>query len=267
MPIRLDKSILPRLKRQLGHTLRLTPSRPDWIYPDDTFIVSYPRSGSNWLIRLISKARFPDQDWDIDEQGRKPTLDLVPEINQLRERDYPRPRLIKTHRAHYAEYPRVLYIYRDVRDVVVSYYDFMTKRHGYAGTLPMFLDEFYNPRSDVLAFGRWDAHVRGAFDQPDATILRIRYEELHADQVSGLDAALGFLGYTVAPDAVRAAVESDSFEQYRERAKQFDKARDKGYEGGVKGGPGAGKETLTPDQLDRLWTEMGATMEQLGYSR
>lgn len=270
MPVPFDAQFLPRLRRQVRRVLGLPLERPPWVFPDDTFLISYPRSGSNWLLRLIATARFPDQDWDLDEKGRKRTKALVPYDFEVRRdpQPYPRPRLIKTHLPLYYQFPRMLYVYRDPRDVVVSYYDLSKKRFNYDGTFEMFLDEFYRKDSPIHRYGRWDDHVNGAFEyQRRHPALLLKYEDVHADTNVTLERALDFLGYRVSADAIAKSVAQNQFEQHRERARQFDTARDKGYEGGVRGAPGAGKETLTREQLERLWTELGETMVKLGYTR
>lgn len=270
MPLTVKDGFFPRLHRQVERMLGIYPLRPRPIYGDDTFIVSFPRSGSNWLCRMIVTARFPEQDWDIDVQGRRRFLDVIPEVyNDWDPAKYPRPRVIKSHAPYQWIFPKTLYLYRDVRDVVVSYHNYFTTRRGYTGTLGDFLDDFITMHHrDIARDGRWDDHVKGwAIEKHRKPILALKYEAMFAEPHAGLETALDFLGYKVPQANIAAAVADSNFEKHKERTKLYLPKGKQGYEGGVKGGPGAGKETLTPEQLDRLWAEMGETMERLGYSR
>ena len=93
--------------------------------PDDTFIVSYPRSGNTWTRFLVANLLFADRPVtfaNIEE--------LVPDAeaqSSLYMKRVPSPRVIKSHEYFDHRYPKMLYIVRDPRDVVLSYYNFSRK--------------------------------------------------------------------------------------------------------------------------------------------
>jgi Sulfotransferase domain len=105
------------------------------VYADDTFIVSYPRSGNTWTRFLIANLLHP--------QGPVNLLDLerlVPDT-EGQSRQYfsviPRPRVIKSHQYFDPRYKRVIYVVRDPRDVALSYYHFQRKYRFIRDELPL----------------------------------------------------------------------------------------------------------------------------------
>ena len=95
------------------------------VYPDDTFIVSYPRSGNTWTRFLLANLVFPDKEVDFTNIEK-----LIPDTtsqSNLTLKKTPRPRIIKTHEYFDHRYPKTIYIVRDPRDVALSYYEFHRK--------------------------------------------------------------------------------------------------------------------------------------------
>ena len=122
---------------------------PDTIYPDDTFIVSYPKSGNTWMRFLIGNYLTGNECSFENCHLITPDIHMNPE--QCEKID--RPRFIKSHAPFLPQYPKVVYIVRDVRDVVVSYYHHALK-HGSreeSTSLEYFVDEFN--QGNIDSFG------------------------------------------------------------------------------------------------------------------
>src|SRR2546426_5032921 len=86
------------------------------VRPDDTFIVSYPRSGNTWTRFLVANLLHPETAATFAKIER-----LVPDAEAQSSRylrKLPSPRAIKSHSYFNPRYPRVIYIVRDPRDVV-----------------------------------------------------------------------------------------------------------------------------------------------------
>jgi len=118
-------------------------------WPDDVYIVSYPRLGYTWLRRLLAHVLEPNRDWDVTVLAL-----VVPDVYGPRPQGWieRRPHIVRSYEPYQPSYQRVIYLYRDGRDVAVSYYDYPTKVHGYRGSFAFSL------RSSLLA----DYHmVRG----------------------------------------------------------------------------------------------------------
>src|ERR1700685_1517671 len=92
------------------------------VYPDDTFLVSFPRSGNTWIRFLIANLLNPGIEVSFTNIER-----LIPDTASKSSRTMKRearPRIIKSHEYFDVRYPKVIYIVRDPRDVALSYYDF-----------------------------------------------------------------------------------------------------------------------------------------------
>jgi len=109
----------------------------------------------------------------------------------------------------------VFFIYRDVRDVIVS--DYHHQRYLNPKRAPEWLGTMsfdQAVRGDVL--GRWSSAVRRFMDVPnwiaDPLASTVRYEDLRADTLGEFTRLLREQELEVARDDVRAAVERSSFE-------------------------------------------------------
>jgi hypothetical protein len=78
------------------------------VYSDDTFVVSYPRSGNTWTRFLIANLVFPSENVSFLNIER-PIPDTSSQSNRALKR-IPRPRIIKSHQYFDPRYRRVLYI-------------------------------------------------------------------------------------------------------------------------------------------------------------
>jgi len=126
---------MPNLKKQLAAYARVVTKRQPaarglTVYPDDTFLVSFPRSGNTWTRFLVCNLINPDDPVNFAQLESR-----IPEIYDVTDRAlraFPRPRIIKSHECFDPRYKKIVYIVRDPRDVLISYYDFSSS----AGSSP-----------------------------------------------------------------------------------------------------------------------------------
>src|SRR5215470_5689419 len=107
---------------QAGRVLtgRQPAGRGVTIFPDDVFLVSYPRSGNTWTRFLLGNLIYQHEPVTFSNvESRIPEIYFNPDRAMRR---LPRPRILKSHECFQPQYRRVIYIVRDPRDVAVSYY-------------------------------------------------------------------------------------------------------------------------------------------------
>jgi len=203
------KKLLPRsIKRQVADRWKHTTA--------DAVVVSFPKCGRTWLRMLLSM--YYGERYQLED---RPLLEFA----NLHYLNRSVPKIFFTHdensRAHYTELApdksayrksRVLYLYRDPRDAIVSQYFHRAKRDTeFEGSLFEFamrdegglrtLIEFYNIWARALS--RIPQHMT------------LSYETLRADPKQHLARVLEFFGEDVDPKAVEYAVEASAFEKMK----------------------------------------------------
>jgi peroxiredoxin len=228
-------------------------------WPDDIFIVTYPRSGTTWMQMIL---------YQLTTGG---TMDFphITTVCPWFERSLKdgtaydalsAPRVFKSHLS-YRKIPkgpcRYLYVARDGKDVAVSYYHFYTTHMGFKGTFDDFFPRFL--RGEVH-YGSWFRHVRGWWQhRNDPNVLLLRYEDLAADLPGRLRRIAAFCGLEVAPERWPGILERCSFAFMKQHESQFDPLTAMLYERGFQphshlrqGQAGAWGGQLSPRQARRF---------------
>jgi estrone sulfotransferase len=231
------------------------------IRPNDAFIVSYPKSGNTWVRFLLANLLAPEKQISF-----RNIEDYVPNIYKssatLEERED--RRYIKTHHPCYDLYPKTVYIYRDGRDALVSYYHYATGKKVFAGTFADFIFSSF-----VEQFSPWKEHVTSALDfaseHPDR-ILMLQYEEMLRQPLPCAARVTEFLEMECDERAIAQAVEKSSFDQLKRVEQTL------GGENLIKpltffrsGKSGQWHEYFTSEVYERYMQENGAILRRVGY--
>lgn len=243
------------------------------VFPDDTMIVSYPRSGNTWTRFLIANLLHPSDEVDFLNIER-----LIPDTSSISSRALKRiarPRVIKTHEYFDHRYPKVIYIVRDPRDVVLSYYNFQRKYRQIDDTYPLekYVDDFVEGRLISRSWGTWAENVGTwiAARSKTPNFVLVRFEDL-VEETNRELARLGtFLGVTVTKELLERAIARSSAEHMRElEKKQQDRwvatkkhRKDIPFVGSAR--PGSWKTKLPPDCVARIENAWGPLMASLNY--
>ncbi|MGA9530123.1 MAG: sulfotransferase domain-containing protein [Terriglobales bacterium] len=258
------------LKYALGRDIA---GRSIAVRPDDTFIVSYPRSGNTWTRFLVANLLYSDRPVTFANIER-----LIPDAeaqSSLYMKRIPSPRVIKSHEYFDHRYPKVLYIVRDPRDLVLSYYNFSRKYRQITDEYPLesYVHDFVNGKLTSAPWGTWGENVGSwtAARSGRANFLLIRYEDLIEQGEMEMAKLAKFFGVSAASDELRAAIEKSSASRMRELEKKEgadwvttkDKRPDIPFIGNAVSGrwksklPGAAAA-----EIESAW---GALMTSLGY--
>jgi hypothetical protein len=265
------------LKKQLAAygrvvTKRQPAARGLTVYPDDTFLVSFPRSGNTWTRFLVCNLMNPD-----DPVGFAQLESRIPEIYDVTDRAlraFPRPRVIKSHECFDPRYKKIIYIVRDPRDVLVSYYEFQLKRRVISDDcsleefLPRFMESEFEPKT-----GCWRDHVLSwiATRGGQQGFLLLRYEDMLANTQKESAKITSFLGLDSNPGRIARAValssagrmrqlEKEQSRQWRETKKT---RQDKPFV--RKAAAGGWKSTLPERCVIQIESAWGDVMRSVGY--
>lgn len=242
------------------------------VFSDDRFLVSYPRSGNTWTRFLIANLLFPDREVSFVNIDY-----LIPDVLNINRRELakvPRPRLIKSHEYFDPRYKKVIYIARDPRDVVVSYYYFHLKQ-GFIDDghqMDLFVSRFVSGDVDPI-YASWGENVASwiAACSSRSDFLLLRYEDMKANAASELAKVAAFLN--VQCDAVKLdrAVQQSSAERMRELEKRDEnrwigtRNRRKDVRFVRTATSGGWKGTLSESQVAQIESAWAPLMNYLGY--
>jgi hypothetical protein len=180
-------------------------------------------------------------------------------------------RLIKTHEPYRRQYPRAIYLVRDVRDVAVSYFHYLQGRGVTVGDFDDFIISFSRGRLD--GYGTWQGHVQSWLSGSSSTgsVLIVRYEDLRVDTSAELSKIARFVGIEVTGSDLETAVEDNSPAETNARAREAREFFEKEYQWQsepmtIREGSRIGewRSVLEKSHLDALAAAM-PVLRELGY--
>uniref|UniRef100_A0A670ZEW5 Sulfotransferase n=1 Tax=Pseudonaja textilis TaxID=8673 RepID=A0A670ZEW5_PSETE len=150
--------------------------------PDDLLICSYPKAGSTWL---------------------QETVNMIQNADNLK---------LLLHSPSFAPFLQVIYIARNAKDTVVSYFHFhhMNKTLPHPGNWEEFLDKFL---AGKVICGSWFDHVCGWWEAKKRhPILYLFYEDMKEDPIREMRKIAQFLGLEVREPVLNQILEHTQFE-------------------------------------------------------
>jgi len=266
--------LIHRVRRRVGSMLAgpANAGRGLTVFPDDVFLVSYPRSGNTWTRFLIGNLMDPDNPVTFANiESRIPEIYVTPDETLCR---MPRPRVLKSHEYFDPRYPRVIYVVRDPRDIAVSFYHYQVKRRKVpeSCSLEEFVTRFVG--GEVFSFcGPWDDHVNSwrYLRRGRSEFALLRYEDLLKDTERELAKAAAVLGVDGSPERLARAVALSSADRMRELEKAQSQSwvltkgtrSDKSFV--RRAGQGEWKEALSAKSIAEIEAAWGSVMTELGY--
>jgi hypothetical protein len=248
-------------------SLAARPFLPAERNDDDLFIVEFPKSGVTWLTFLIANVNA-----QLNGDPRAVTFfnvnDFVPDVQSVRHvgparAAMPGYRCFKSHSPYLSSYRKVIYLVRDPRDVMASYWTFLRGLGWWGGTLEQLVaHRKYGIRA-------WMDHVGGWLRGIDAatSFALLRYEDLTANTSAELTHLYALLGLPVTPGIIATAIERSSIERMRQLERSF--AASHPALGGlefVRQQPLGGARTpISSAARELIEREAVSVMKQLGY--
>ena len=182
------------------------------------FIAAYPRSGSTWLRTMLATL--------MDERVSGNPLSMeriipalsIPNAKKINRRlDNP---IVFSHAPFLPGVQRAIYLVRDGRDSITSFYHFTVTLRG----LNLSFSEWLNLYQRGLLGQRWDENVTSWLQNGrknlGENLLVIKYETLKAQSEESLQQIANFLHIPHSPERIRQAIQDTSFENMQKMEKQ-----------------------------------------------
>jgi hypothetical protein len=267
-PIRNKRSILKELFR------RTRSGGEEFVVPegytpmgefaeDDIFIVGYPKSGNTWfqdLVAAVAYGMLPEY------CPPKVVHELIPDVHvKTFYRRYGTPMYFKTHHLPRPEYRRVVYLLRDGRDVMVSYFHhFLATQKNPVGFLQ------FVQGGEALFPCKWPEHVKAWLTNPfGAEFILMRYEHLKKDTARELARFCEFANLKREPALIQQIAEATRFEKMRDKEARMGLAGFRPWSENKmfrrRGQVGSYKDEMPPEVLETFEAEARETLQQLGY--
>ncbi len=236
---------------------------------DVVFLVSYPRSGNTWVRFLIGSLLTEEP---VDWLNINKIIPWIYDSSHSKVINMKSPKIIKSHSVFDNRYKKVIYLVRDVRDVVVSYYYWhikMNKNFDY--NLDTFITKFCNGE---IWPGRWNNHVENWLLNNHSIkngFIFVKYEDLKENTLIEVKRIMKFLSIKKSDKDIQKAIQWASFENMRrleneqqDRHSTFSKSNNK-IPFVRKGNVNGWKNVLTTNQKNMIDQQFRRTLFSLGY--
>lgn len=226
----------------------------------DIFIAGYPRSGNTWMQYLIAGATLG---LDARLTPDPVVQSLIPDVHATRfYRRFGTPTFFKTHHLPRAEHRRVIYLVRDGRDAMVSYFHFLAAFGEVQDPLRLVTT------GEGLFPCRWHEHVEAWLANPHgAEMMIVRYEALREDTVNQLQRICDFAGLERERSLLERVSQNSTFEAMRERERKLGWAGswpgDKAFV--RRGIVGSFKDEMAESVLQAFMESSRLALKRLGY--
>ncbi|XP_052568693.1 bile salt sulfotransferase 2-like [Peromyscus californicus insignis] len=194
------------------------------IRDEDTAIVTYPKSGSHWLIEIVCLIQTKgDPTWiqSVPIWDRVPWIETQNGYKILISKEG--PRLFSSHlpfhlfpKSFFSSKAKVIYLIRNPRDVLVSGYFFWSKMKFVKNpeSLRTYFEWFLKGN---VAYGSWFEHTRAWLSMRERdNFLLLSYEDMKKDEKSTIKKICDFLGKKLEPDELDMVLKYSSFQAMKE---------------------------------------------------
>lgn len=188
--------------------------------PNQYYLVSYPKSGNTWVRFLLGNLLCQER----EALSRKNIWLYIPDSHDNKQDQYIKNttssfynfpyQFVKSHDPYFFYYrnKKVIYIVRDGRDVLSSYFHYQNSRQKNA----ISLSELIQGKGTSSNIGLWSEHVVGWAKSECKAKIILKYEDLLRDPFAEIKKLLEFLDWKLDETIVEKAIINSSFKSLQE---------------------------------------------------
>ena len=183
---RLNKYFKEKADKIVGHDLFIPVDNTE---EQDIFVCGYPKSGNTWMQSVIASLYYGMSSENVNNRIAQ---ELVVDVHSRRYyKRFDKISFFKSHHLPQKKYNNVIYIVREGKDVITSYYHYLhILNKGKDVNSLIDSEEFLYPCY-------WHKHIESWLNNPyNAKIIYIRYEDLLNDFVKVMEKLCVFLDIT-----------------------------------------------------------------------
>lgn len=169
----------------------------------DVFIVGFPKSGNTLMQHIVGHLFY-----GINENASRSMINLIaPDVyankHYFRFNDLC---FFKSHERPNPRYKKVIYVIRDGREALLSYYHMLKNMNKEVS-----LDDLYKGRTKIYG-GLWHEHINEWEANPyNAEIIWVKYEDLKNDKMKVLKSLCDFLNISRTEQELDEVIKCTSF--------------------------------------------------------
>lgn len=265
------RAILPeRLKQRIYFQRALRKT--------DVFLVGHPKSGNTWLAYMLAILVNKDRDERVNMAN---VGEFVPTVHNVDHAigyfgKLPDPRIFRNEATRYPElYPKTIYIVRDPRAALLSYYHHCVHDSGRTDwPITEFVEEMITEgciKSLEPTLIRWDKQVEAWLARMETqAVMVVKYEDLKRDCRAVLARLAGFVGLNRDEGILELAVKRGDFNNMRKEEQKYGAESypgEKGEKGFFvrKGKIDGWKEEMPPEAIEKIEEAFSPVMKTMGY--
>ena len=244
----------------------------------DVFLVGHPKSGNTWMAYMLAMLANNDykQRVNVSNVG-----EFIPTIHDADYRiaeysDLSDPRIFRNEGPKYPElYPKTIYILRDPRSVLLSYYHHCVHDTGRTDwKITDFVDEMITQgciRSLEPFLVRWDRQVETWLERAQSQpVIFVKYEDLKQNCYAVLERINNFIELECDEKTIRLAVERGGFSNMRKDEEKYGAESYPGEQGKKgyfvrKGKVDSWKEEMPGEVIETIEKSFFPVMKKMGY--
>ncbi|XP_055696596.1 luciferin sulfotransferase-like [Lutzomyia longipalpis] len=163
---------------------------------DDVWVLSFPKCGTTWTQEMV---------WQIcNDLNFKPSNSLSERYSFL---DHLAASLLP--RQIWTEKPKIVYVIRNAKDMITSYYHHWKNIPGFSGSFDEFIDLIIDNRINYTPF---DSHVINFWHmRNESNVLFLVYEEMQQNLPKVIEKTAHFFGKTLTEEQIYELADHLSF--------------------------------------------------------